>query len=351
MALWKAALPHVTPHYAVKCNNDPQILRWLASAGAAFDCASPREMREVFRAGAKPTDVIYAHPCKSVADVKVAQRFGIQVTVVDSPEEVVKLAAGGWRGSTLIRLLVPDAGSAQPFSKKFGAPLDWVPEITRLLRAAGIRHSGYSFHVGSECQKPAQFATALRMCAEAPRPTGPEIIDVGGGFLPDREAFEAAAHEISAQQHLFAQTTKWIGEPGRFLAQPAATLRVQVTGIKPRVDGTGWRYTLDETIYGAFSNIPFDGQRPAFRLDAPDSDERSRVRATLFGRTCDSADCLAEDIEMPELRLGDWLVIDNMGAYTTVTASEFNGFPQPKRIYEPPPTPKNRELRTVKRKC
>jgi ornithine decarboxylase len=94
---------------------------------------------------------------------------------------------------------------------------------------------------------------------------------------------------------------------------------------------SGWRYTVDESLYGAFSNIPFDGQRPVFKLIG--DDERPRVRATLFGRTCDSADCLAEDIELPELRIGDWLSVDDMGAYTLVSSSEFNGFPLARREY------------------
>jgi hypothetical protein len=32
---------------------------------------------------------------------------------------------------------------------------------------------------------------------------------------------------------------------------------------------------------------------------------------------------------MEELEVGDWLWFPHMGAYTTVTASEFNGFPKP----------------------
>ena len=130
--------------------------------------------------------------------------------------------------------------------------------------------------------------------------------------------------------------------------QPSWTLAAGSSPMKPlsgpplrssrRIgdDGTpdGWRYTVDETIYGSFSNIPFDGQKLKYRLLAADAAERPRVRATLFGRTCDSADCLAADIELPELRLGDRLAVASMGAYTVVSASEFNGFPCPKRMYQ-----------------
>jgi ornithine decarboxylase len=48
--------------------------------------------------------------------------------------------------------------------------------------------------------------------------------------------------------------------------------------------------------------------------------------------------------EMEELEVGDWLWFPNMGAYTSVTASEFNGFPRPpyhsdeQRLYLPTST-------------
>jgi len=37
---WTEALPAVQPFYAVKCNNDPALLKTLAALGTGFDCAS-----------------------------------------------------------------------------------------------------------------------------------------------------------------------------------------------------------------------------------------------------------------------------------------------------------------------
>ena len=320
----------------MKSNNDPYILRWLHETGVKFDCASPREMEQVFATGAQPNSILYAHPCKSPNDIRIAQEKQIPITVVDSPEEVIKLAAGGWKGDTLIRLMVPDSGSIIPFSKKFGAPITWVPEIRAMLKASGIRHCGYSFHVGSMCTQPQQFSQAIQLCAQAAAEAReePDIIDIGGGFLSNAILFEQAAKEIRGAQGLFSHDTKWIAEPGRFMSSPVIHLEVLVTGVKRRMDSSGWRYTIDESIYGAFSNIPFDAQTPHFQLLADDADSRPTVQATLFGRTCDSADCLVEDITLPELRVGDRLRIEDMGAYTLVSASEFNGFPNPHRFYE-----------------
>lgn len=339
---WKALLPGVSPHYAVKANNDPTLLRWLHAAGAQFDCASITEMREVGRVGANPADIIYAQPCKRVADIQKAQRIGVPNTVVDSVEEVQKLAEGGWRGGTLIRLLVPDAGSAQPFSRKFGAPLAWAPDILYALKHANLRHTGWSFHVGSGCTTPNQYRQAIELCAEgaAMRHANTEIVDIGGGFVPDRDQFAAAASAICGAKTLFPLSTRWIGEPGRFFCGPVATAEIEVTGRKPRLgpDGQqdGWRYTVDESMYGLFSNIPFDGFRPEFRLLAHDAALRPTANATVFGRTCDSADCLSNDVLLPELHVGDRLEVENMGAYTLVSASEFNGFPRARRVYDAP---------------
>ncbi len=41
---WERLLPRVEPHYAVKCNKDPVLLRVLADLGCGFDCASKQEI-------------------------------------------------------------------------------------------------------------------------------------------------------------------------------------------------------------------------------------------------------------------------------------------------------------------
>lgn len=47
----------------------------------------------------------------------------------------------------------------------------------------------------------------------------------------------------------------------------------------------------------------------------------------LYGPTCDAADKLfTEEIHLPELDVGDWLIFPSMGAYTSVMSSTFNGF-------------------------
>lgn len=42
---------------------------------------------------------------------------------------------------------------------------------------------------------------------------------------------------------------------------------------------------------------------------------------------------ISESIQLPELGLGDYVIFEDMGAYTIPIASPFNGFPVPKVEY------------------
>jgi len=322
--------------------------------GMGFDCASEREINEVLPLVGNPAqNILYAQPCKKLQDIRVAQARGIATTVADSVEELVKLGRADWRGEVLVRLLVRDAGSKQPFGKKFGAPLEWLPDMYRVAKANGLKMSGFSFHVGSECMAPQQYGSAIEDCHQAADIAGrhgfrTEVIDIGGGFLPDPEPFKAVAKAIrdaaKALDPLYClqhkRPLRWIAEPGRFLAAPTHTLYTTVIGKKPvwpvpaSATEAAWRITIDESVYGAFSNIPFDHQKPV--LECVRAPLTATTRPTVvFGRTCDSGDCLGEDIPLPDdVKEGDVLRVRNMGAYTTVTASEFNGFPKAQKFYE-----------------
>lgn len=75
----------------------------------------------------------------------------------------------------------------------------------------------------------------------------------------------------------------------------------------------------------------YDGQNPQYMvlrspLMAPMAAGAAPVfTSTLWGPTCDSADCVYKDVPLPLLRNGDWLCFPNAGAYTVAGACDFNG--------------------------
>ena len=335
---WKKLLPNVKPYYAVKCNPERTILQIMHNNAAGFDCASLREVYEVNALKKenepKKTDIIYAHPMKSEHDICLIDSMHIEKTVVDSVEECEKLSRFGWRGSAFLRVAVEDSGSKMPFSSKFGASSD---EVLQIAKQSKIPLSGVSFHVGSGCEQPEQYKDAIQYAAGdvfdilRKFKHNPQTIDIGGGFSSD-SSFKETARVISDSIAAFVpKVCKVIAEPGRYMAQPSQDLFVKIIAKKPLANRNGWRYVIDESLYGHFSCIPFDGQRPAW-IHIP-SEERVAIlnkkqESILFGRTCDSLDVIARG-QMEEMEVGDWLYFPLMGAYTSATASEFNGFPKP----------------------
>lgn len=339
---WSAHLPTLQPHYAVKSNPDPLLLKTLSSLGSGFDCASGKELEEVAALGSTPAEfqhkVVYANPCKPNRDLKIATKYGSPTTVVDSFEEVEKLKENGYTGKSLIRILVNDTSSLMPFSRKFGLCASKVKDLSFFAKSQGIEIDGISFHVGSGCYENQQYRSAIQLahsCITSIREVGfgPSTVDIGGGFTRTGSRFQEAASVIRASL-VSDGSLRYIAEPGRYFSESAFDLFVQVIGKKPSNDGTGWRYTLDESLYGQFSCIPFDQQIPTWvRIAKENEPPRKPTKGILFGRTCDSLDMIARSPSMEELMVGDWLWFPNMGAYTTVTASEFNGFPKPPVLF------------------
>ena len=345
--LWNGKLPSVRPFYAVKCNPDPHILHHLYDAGLGFDCASKRELlsiKDLARSSnALAEDIVYANPCKSEHDISAAEEMGSPPTVVDSVEEVDKLAEYG--GGIYIRIAVDDKNSSMPFSSKFGAATDLVPHIGRAAKAYNMRIHGISFHVGSSCFHGRPYRDAIqtayaciRKLREDPKGTlvASPTIDIGGGYVPHSGIFNSKAIFIQdaimnvnkAELEQDKPPIRFIAEPGRFFATKSYDFFVQVIGKK---DGLyGWNYTIDDSVYGQFSSVLFDQAKPTWiRVQGIVNRPRKYGKGVLFGRTCDSVDVIARAEYMEELEVGDWLWFPNMGAYTHATASDFNGFPKP----------------------
>ena len=124
-----------------------------------------------------------------------------------------------------------------------------------------------------------------------------------------------------------------IAEPGRFFAEKVSTLFTPVIGLK----GSG--ITISESLYGAFNCILFDHASPKLKTcirpdGAPVAGDL--VPMTIFGSTCDGGDVIYKEALVPAgIQEDDWLVWEDMGAYTSAATTRFNGFPfnDRKKIY------------------
>jgi ornithine decarboxylase len=292
-------------------------------------------MALVKKVGFKASDILYANTMKSDSDLADAVDHDFMATTTDSVEGVEQLAQHTKTKPVIIRLAVDDSQSRSPFSIKFGAKREeWYP-IVQAIRNHGLSLGGISFHVGSANSDPKGFRKAIQLCRTFQQRTGCEldVVDIGGGFLPQESVFRATASSIREEMEAWTDGApkSWIAEPGRFFSSPLQTL---VCPIVFKKDGPlRTRYLLDDSIYGQFSSILFDHARPAWRILSKRPLLRTGKQALFFGKTCDSLDLIAIQDQAPEYEVGDIFIVPQMGAYTSASATTFNGFPLPKKLY------------------
>jgi len=331
----RAALPRVELHYAIKALPHPAALAVLDQMGASFDIATRGEIDMLRDLSMDPRRTIHTHPIKKDSEIRAALRFGCTTFVVDNPDELQKFSRYRHRVGLLLRVGIRSKDAVVDLSRKFGCTPEEAPFLLAQARQLGIHVKGLSFHVGSQSGSAEGHCRAIRICAEIIRESRAQgiakltVLDIGGGFpvsydavVPDIDAFCAPIREALAE---LPGNIRLLAEPGRFLAAPAITAIASVVGRAWR-DGRRWYY-LDDGVYGAFSGQIYDHTHyPLNTLPA----EGELQPSVLAGPTCDSIDVIAEDIQLPELAIGDLVIGRMMGAYTWASASEFNSLPIPR---------------------
>ena len=322
---WTETLPNVKPFYAVKCNPEPRIIHELARLGSNFDCASPAEIQLVLDAGVEPDRILYANPCKRVQDIAFAKDQKIMRTTFDSVCELKKIArvfdGSIKRPELILRIRADDPSARCNLGVKYGAEeRDW-DVLLFTARVLGLNVIGVSFHVGSFASSSKVFGEAVVTATRAidmakEHGYDPRIIDIGGGFSHTH----GLPKTISAPQGI----TMW-AEPGRYFVEQVMTLYTPIIGTK----GSG--ITISESLYGAFNCILFDHAQPEIKEVTGRTGDM--IPMTIFGSTCDGGDVIYKEYMMPcDTQEGDWIVWENMGAYTTAATTRFNGIPFNERI-------------------
>lgn len=335
---WKRLLPNVRPYYAVKCNPDPVILRMLLSLGASFDCASWNEIALVQEQGEVlqvKTDILFANPCKDLPSLRYARKTGVQRMTFDCGSELHKIKTHYPEALLLMRIQTDDSHSACRFNCKFGVSIENnykdVRDLLQLAQQLNLNVKGVSFHVGSGCTSflPYQkgIVSAMEVFTQAKEYGFTlDVLDIGGGFPGKEEGVTFQEIALAIQEQINESVPpdiEVIAEPGRYMVATAATLITRVIGKKESMVERRFSYTLNDGIYGAFNGILFDHQSP----EAIPLHKRGKLYpSTLFGPTCDSLDLVNKMCMLPELEIGDRCAFENMGAYSTASASTFNGF-------------------------
>jgi ornithine decarboxylase len=335
---FRAAMPRVRPHYAVKANPDRRVLKVLAEEGCGFEIASTAELDLLLSLGVPAAEVFFSNPVKSRDAVAYAAGKGVEWFVVDSLDEMRRVFETQRDAKQYLRIATPNIGSDWPLSGKFGAASADIREIVSAAARLGVDLAGVTFHVGSQCRNPENWRVALEKARNVfdlmiKAGLKPRLLNIGGGYpvrhvkpIPSIEMIGAVVNDgLKA----FPDDVQVIAEPGRYLVSDAGYFVCRVLGTATR-GGKRWMH-WDAGLFGGVIEAS-EGLRYKIRTDRSGPD----VPWTVAGPTCDSVDIVMREEPLPsDLQEGDFVYIRNAGAYTTAYASQFNGFPLPEvRVFE-----------------
>ncbi|XP_023149457.1 ornithine decarboxylase-like [Amphiprion ocellaris] len=355
---WITNLPRVKPFYAMKCNNTPAVVRMLMALGIGFDCASKAEIQHALSLGATPDKMVYAHTTKPLSHIRYACTHGVDVMTFDSEDELLKISLCHSQAKLILRIATDDSKSLVRLSTKFGARMASVGKLLEQAGELGLEVIGVSFHVGSGCTSSLAYKKAIadaRLVFNMASLLGfqMKLLDIGGGFsaIGDfQDKFEEFSDVINEALDKFFPPdsgVEIIAEPGRYYVESAFTLAVNVMAkrvVASEVDEQNngeenspdkmIMYYITDGVYGSMSCItadPVHSKLEPYPHRAVDGSE-PRYPSVIWGPTCDSIDKITENYWLPELHVGEWLLIDNMGAYSVSQVSDFNSFERA-RIY------------------
>ncbi|MEQ4497884.1 MAG: diaminopimelate decarboxylase [Nocardioides kribbensis] len=342
--------------YAGKAFLSIAAARWIAEEGLGLDVCSGGELSVAERAGFPMARVELHGNNKTVGELERAVRLGVGRVVVDSFDEIERLAAVVAREGRPARVMVRVTAGVEAHTheyiatahedQKFGFSItsgDALEAVRRVLDAPGLELLGLHSHIGSQIFDSAGFEVAAKRVLALHARVATELgatmpqMDLGGGFgiayttqddpaEPARLAAEMSAivaHECRAlgiaEPHLSI-------EPGRAIAGPAMCTVYEVGTVKAvRLDGGAVRtYVsvdggMSDNIRTALYDADYSCTLASRVSDAPP------VLARVVGKHCEAGDIVVKDEFLPgDVAPGDLLAVPGTGAYCRSMASNYN---------------------------
>ncbi len=347
--------------YSLKANANPTLMQILAAQGLIIDVASTGELVHALNYGISSSQIIFGGPGKSPEGIKIALEAGIFAFNVESQQELLLIRQYSrslhTKTQVMIRInpqftadeaVIRMGGVASPFGIE-EADLD---EAIALCDPDFVKYAGLFVYAGSQYLKAEDIAANTKYLLQVIsdrinlanyRNSPITMLDFGGGFgVP--ESYEQMGLDLDRlRQELQVLFTEHLPptlqntlqriffESGRFVTASAGVFVTTVMDIKV---SRGQKFIVTD---GGNNNLGV--KQPQYRVFEPSIWIAGRKAApaleevTIVGPTCTPLDVIHKGIKLPEIRIGDRLVIDHCGAYLlSFSPLNFCGHPVPAEV-------------------
>jgi len=348
--------------YAAKAFCSRAALRWVSDEGLGVDVCTGGELEVALAAGVPPDMITMHGNNKSLAELTRAVQAGVGHIVLDSFEEIARLALvidpdgmsqPARRPRVLVRVTTGVEAHTHEFmatahdDQKFGFSLASGAAdeaVRRVLACPDLELAGLHSHIGSQIFDTAGFEVAahrvLELAVRIRDEHGVQIdeLDLGGGFgiaytdedsAPEVKELAPSIRDIVDRQCRAAGLSRprLTVEPGRGIAGPG-TITIYEVGTIKDVDGLRTYVSVDggmsDNIRTALYDATYTCALVSRASDAPP------MLTRVVGKHCESGDIVVRHAYLPsDLAPGDLLAVAATGAYCRSISSNYNHVPRP----------------------
>ncbi|MET9430459.1 diaminopimelate decarboxylase [Streptomyces sp. NPDC003036] len=338
--------------YAGKAFLSRAVVRWLKEEGLNLDVCSGGELATALDAGMPAERIAFHGNNKSVEEIERAVRAGVGRIVLDSFQEIVRVAhiaqSLGVRQKAQIRVTVGVEAHTHEFiataheDQKFGIALaggQAAEAVRRALKLDGLELIGIHSHIGSQIFDTSGFEVAARrvigLLKEVRDEHGVELpeIDLGGGLgiAYTSEDDPREPHEIAKSlTEIVTRECEAAGlgvprlsvEPGRAIVGPTAFTLYEVGTVKP-LEGLRTYVSVDGGMSDNIRTALYDAEYTVALVSRTSDAEPMLSR--VVGKHCESGDIVVKDAFLPaDVAPGDLIAVPATGAYCRSMASNYN---------------------------
>jgi diaminopimelate decarboxylase len=344
--------------YAAKAFCCTTVLSWVAQEGLGVDVCTGGELEVALRAGVRPETITLHGSNKLPAELDRAVQVAVGHIVVDSLEEIARLAAIAERARprrprVLVRVTTGVEAAAHEFvatahdDQKFGFSLSSGAAdeaVRRTLACPELDLAGLHSHIGSQIYDTAGFEIAaqrvLSLAVRIRDEHGIQLaeLNLGGGYgiayLPGDDPADAAVIARGLRDIVDSQcraaglaVPRLTVEPGRAIAGPGTVTLYEVGTVK-NVDGLRTYVSVDGGMSDNIRTALYDAAYTCVLASRESAAEPMLCR--IVGRHCETGDIVVRDCYLPQdVAPGDLIAVAATGAYCRSMASNYNHVGRP----------------------